>query len=61
MNSIESLLGMVATDALEGGPREHYFDEFKDPNYIFSEPEQHEPYEQIKTDLPPIRIDLELI
>lgn len=56
--SIKVLLDIVATETIEGGSRDHYFDEFRNREYIPPEPER---YTQSKTELPPIRIDLELL
>jgi hypothetical protein len=60
MISLDVLLDMVATEAIEGGSRDHYFDEFRNREYIPPEPER---YVQPKTEskLPPIKFNLELI
>ena len=58
MISIDVLLDMVATEAIEGGSRDHYFDEFRNREYV-PEPRYIQP--ETKTKLPPIKFDLELI
>lgn len=58
MSGLKILMDMIATEAVEGGARDHYFDEFRNREYIPPEPET---YSQSKTRLPPIRFNLELI
>lgn len=58
MINLKSLLDMVATEALEGGSRDHYFDEFRNPGY--HAPKIY-PLKKTETNLQPIKFDLELI
>jgi len=60
MHSIETLMNMIFTDAIEnnGKPTNHYFDETRNPDY--NSPETYEPKKE-KSDLPPIQYNLELI
>ena len=57
MNSLDSLMGMVLQEAVEGNSGEHYFDESRNriPSAI---PERRT---QPETELPPIHYTLELI
>ena len=59
MTSIDMLIGMVLTEGAEGGARDHFFDETKDPNYgrPYTPPERpaNEPT------LPPIPFPTELV
>ena len=59
MISMNSLLDMVATEAVEGVSRDHYFDEFRNREFIPSEPPSRR--KETKTNLPPIRFGLKLI
>jgi hypothetical protein len=64
MASIEALLGMVATEAVEGRSTDHYFDETKDPDYGKPNYIRERPYNAVPQNspkLPPIRFDLELV
>jgi hypothetical protein len=58
MNSINSIIDMILTEAIEGISREHYFDEYRNREFIReTKYEQHKD----KTKLPPIKYKLELI
>ena len=59
MISRKCLLDIIATEVIEGWARDHYFDEFRNRDYILPEPERRETSNYPK--LPPIRISLELI
>ena len=61
MNSMKSLLGMIATDAIErgGAPRVHYHDEFRNREYINNQRPPEPPRDAPK--LPPINYTLQLI
>jgi hypothetical protein len=60
MNSIENLISMIFTDAIEnnGKPTTHYFDETRNPNY--NPLETYEPKKEDST-LPPLQYNLDLI
>jgi len=58
MISLDVLLDMIATEAIGGESRDHYFDEFRNREYV-PEPRYMQP--ETKTKLPPIKFDLELI
>jgi len=63
MISVESILGMICTEAIENTcfPSDHYYDETRDPHYA---EKRTPPIELKKTDsgdLPLFRYDLELI
>ena len=59
MHSIESLWGMIATEAVEGESRNHYFDEYRNREFIL--PELRCEQSQQETKLPPLRYYLEFI
>ena len=58
MLSLKTLLNMVATEGIEGGPTDHYFDEWRNREFIPLEPERGA---YPRRDLPTIRFGLELI
>lgn len=49
---------MLATEVLEGGSRDHYFDEYRNRGYLPPEPERDA---RPVVELPPIDFRLELI
>lgn len=60
MISIDNLVNMVLTEAVEGAPRDHYFDESRIIPYTPLEPRDYSPNNP-KYEPRPIRFDLELI
>ena len=58
MISLNLMLDMIATDAVEGGPRDHYFDESRNREYMPPEPER---CRQPESELPPMRCDLQRV
>ena len=55
MISLQTLLDMVATEGIEGGARDHYFDTERNREFVPEEPERTYPPHR------PIRYGLELI
>ncbi|MHA1491302.1 MAG: hypothetical protein ACTSRI_16830 [Promethearchaeota archaeon] len=50
---------MIATEAVEGGARDHYFDEYRNREFIPPKPRIEQSLTETK--LPPIEYNLELI
>ncbi|MDD5133409.1 MAG: hypothetical protein PHD81_01170 [Candidatus Nanoarchaeia archaeon] len=59
MWSIDALLNSIATDAVEEGSRDHFYDEASNREFIPENPERYKTDK--KSNLPPINFDLELI
>ncbi len=59
MNRIGSIIDMICTEAIEGISREHYFDEFRNHEFIDSGTKYEQP--KNKTEVSPITYKLELI
>lgn len=59
MISIDTLLDMIATEAVEACARYHYFDESRNRGLVPPEHRYKQPED--KTKLPYIRFDLELL
>lgn len=58
MLSIDSLLGIIATEAVGGGIPDHHFDEFRNKDYV---PKKPEPPKVQELPFQPIKYTLELI
>ncbi len=64
MVSIDSLLGMICTEAIgDGLPTDHYFDETRNPHYALrgSAGAEYLGKDPAEPELPPIRFTLQLI
>jgi hypothetical protein len=57
MVSIETLFGIVCTEGVEGGARDHYFDTERNREFVPPEPERAYQTDEAR----PIRYDLEFI
>jgi len=59
MHSIKELLGMIATEVIEGRAEDHCFDEFRNKDFVPPKREYEPP--KIKSIQKPIQFNLELI
>lgn len=60
MTSLNDLLAMVVTEAVEGGIQKHYFDESKNQKPPLAESERQK-QDKPDSELPTIRYTLELV